>query len=164
MSSQKYLNKDDFVKRLKGVYVNWPKLFGAIVDRNNLVVRDHGSGRQKDYKKVWHIVDTFLPYYGTETDVDWRNVTCRLLFELGEADGNWSLLTAMECSHPTVRNYYNGTPETKGEAYGILLEILQTFDEWLLKEVNKEGKLLPQWYLCKLYINIQAELEYLKNG
>jgi len=137
MAAPKYLNKDDFIKRLNGLYVSWPDIFNDITER--FVEDAWFNARDVSNAKLEPLIAN-RKYLYTETDVDWRNLTCRLLYEMGVYNIPWRIVGTLVLTH-------NLNDRPKAESKAIVLEITNVIDEWIREELRKEGKFIPQWYI-----------------
>jgi len=136
--------KRKFLGQLKGSYIDYENFFRTIlynIESVRCVTHDAASGR---------IMNQYLPYtqyLDTDTDIDWKHVCLRFLFELGDSglpwyEGSW-------CVKTELTGDPNGRPKphiTKDEYRVISGE----FRKWMDHKLKSEKLFMPIWYERRL--------------
>lgn len=132
------LHKDrkDFFEQLKGTYINWEAFYSRMLSENIDIYMPEEDYRSKpDYAEEFDAVRSYEKYRGTESDIDWKMVSFRLLRFLGDYNGKWQ----EDC----WERWFDFTEEKHKK-------VITQFCRWYEDEIKRQRTtFLPAWYMIK---------------
>jgi hypothetical protein len=133
------LHKDrkNFLEQLKGTYIDWEAFYDRLMSENIglFMPEEFEYCRCTNNADEFDSLKTYTGYYGTESDIDWKMVSFRLLRFLGDYKGKWH----EDC----WENWFDFNDEKHKK-------VVKEFSHWYENEVSKQRTtFLPSWYTIK---------------